>query len=412
MKIINLHIIPFLKNLLAALLLSLSFSCVERIDFETQEFEDFLVVEVLITNENKRHQVKLSRTYGVDLSIYGSNNSPEGNQEENARVYINTSNGEIYDFSETSSGLYESQEEFAAQPGRTYQLNIETSSGEIYQSEAEELLPGGEINDIMVERRYIENTEGLAITVNSGMSEDASSYYKFEYEEAYKVVSPFKYPIDLFFDFTTETFYEVWKDYEEEVCYATDSSSDIILASTQNLASNRLDNFLVEFIEIGNPKVSHRYSILIKQIAISERAYNYFKTQEELSSNNNLFSQVQPGFVYGNIQPVNTQKEVIGYFNVSEVSGKRIFFNFLDYHSIFDLRTFVATGCEVDRPILVPFPYGTYGSGLFEQLNAGEIKYFGPTEDNPRETPYQFVPGECINCRFWGDLEPPEYWVE
>jgi hypothetical protein len=237
-------------------------SCVEEIEFETGAIEDYLVVDARITDEVSKHKVTLSRTYGINDTI--------GSQpEENARVYIDEVDGNTFEFREISSGVYESLNDFQAQAGRNYILNIETASGQIYQSEAEE---------IMVERRLFENTDGVAITVNTSANTEDNAYFKYEYEESYKIVSPYRYSTNMFFNYDTRTFYEIWKDVDDQICYTTDKSTELIMASTGNLDSNNLNNFLVRFLELGNPKMSFRYSILVKQFTISERAHAYYNT--------------------------------------------------------------------------------------------------------------------------------------
>jgi hypothetical protein len=55
-----------MKNKLTYFLAMLSISlgsCIKEIDFETETFESALLVEARITNDEKNHEIKLSRTY-------------------------------------------------------------------------------------------------------------------------------------------------------------------------------------------------------------------------------------------------------------------------------------------------------------------------------------------------------------
>ena len=77
--------------------------------------------------------------------------------------------------------------------------------------------------------------------------------------------------------------------------------------------------------------IRNRYSILVKQYVQSLAAHTYYETLKEISDNGSILSQTQPGFFRGNISSVdNPREKVIGFFEVSSYSEKRIFFNFSD----------------------------------------------------------------------------------
>ena len=63
----------------------------------------------------------------------------------------------------------------------------------------------------------------------------------------------------------------------------------------------------------------------------SEEAFRYFQTLRELSGQENVLSQQQPGFLAGNIL-VNgsSSRQATGYFEVVSQTEKRIFFNYED----------------------------------------------------------------------------------
>ena len=103
-------------------------ACIEPFTAETQTFENALVVDALLTNELRRHTVKLSRTYTFE--------SEGPTAESNAQVRISDDMGSSYLFSETDSGIYTSIEIFSAVPGRSYILDITTTDGKSYISES------------------------------------------------------------------------------------------------------------------------------------------------------------------------------------------------------------------------------------------------------------------------------------
>ena len=394
----------FIRIIYCVVLCFLLNSCVEEIEFELDNFENYLVVEAGITNELKHQQVRLTRTYDLDETI-------ENNVEQNARVQIVTGNGEVFEFRESQDGIYESEIEFQAVPGVSYQLIIVTTTGEEYISSPEELLPASTIEDVEVERRVLDGEDGLVISVNTSGAATDSDYYRFEYEETYQIVSRYRYGSDLEYDAARDTIpYEVFKDYEEHICYNTSLSNELILGSTTDLSDNNLQNKLVHFIPVRDPKISFRYSILVKQYSLSQAHYNYLRTLQEMSLSNNLFSQTQPGFLNGNIESSDGQQEAIGLFTVSSVSTKRRFFDFDDYHTTADTRTYFATDCRITTVDLFN-PVAL--EALISQVVAGEVKLVGIIPSGvPGIVNYEVTTPSCVDCRYWGDLEPPEFWED
>jgi hypothetical protein len=115
-----------------------------------------------------------------------------------------------------------------------------------------------------------------------------------------------------------------------QICYGSKKSVDIIQTSTTNLQEDRV-NFPVRFISDQSYIISHRYSILVRQYVQSIEAFTFYKTLKEISSSSSVLSPKQPGFVNGNIKCVtDTESKVIGFFDVSSVSSKRMFFNYAD----------------------------------------------------------------------------------
>ncbi|MEZ0131763.1 DUF4249 family protein, partial [Flavobacterium sp. LBUM151] len=98
--------------------------------------------------------------------------------------------------------------------------------------------------------------------------------------------------------------------------------------NTIGLSEDRI-NLPIRFIDIKDPIIGERYSIIVRQYVQNLESYTFYKILKSLSTSTSLFSQVQPGFNYGNLKSANDPNEkIVGYFEVSSVSSKRIFFNF------------------------------------------------------------------------------------
>ena len=164
-------------------------SCVEEIPLETENFESILIIEATITNEFKKQEILLSRSFKFD-SI------PE--KESNAAVKVNDDTANTYIFTEAEPGVYKSQTTFAAQPNRNYSLSILTSDGREYGSTNKQLTQSTSIDNLYVERDFNENcNEGVSVYLDSYDPTGNSKYYRHEYEETYKIIAPLYSPREL-----------------------------------------------------------------------------------------------------------------------------------------------------------------------------------------------------------------------
>ncbi len=404
MKIENYKILRNSKCIIAILFIAVNLnflSCTEEIDLQTETFESALVVHASLTNQNIFQKVILSRTFAFE------DDGPP--PESNAEVTITDDSGVTYEFAESDiAGTYFSSSTFPAIVGRQYTLNITTANGRNYQSAAVTLRAGTEIGQVYTERTVnAQNIDGVSIFLDSYDASNNSKYYRFEYEETYKIVSRFS-SVQTFNINSNNQIELVFKTDEEVVCYNTVSSNNLALANTSNLGEDRLARFSVRFLDARSPKIGNRYSILVRQFVISREAYNFYETLQNFSGSESLFSQVQPGFIVGNIQSTQSSTEnVIGFFDVATVSEKRIFFNFGDIFTDGTLPQPFAGGCEVSRP---PF------LSLFSLIENNAIRYyFTASDDDPpefNEGPYYVLPQQCIDCRAFGSNIVPDFWQE
>lgn len=388
-------------KILSVLILSVLQACVEPIELETENYESALVVEATITTEPVHQEIRLTRTFRLE--------EDEPSEEVNADVLVVDDVGNEYFFEETSPGTYLSLDEFQAQRGRSYVLKITTAAGRSYESEPEQVPVSSQIGRLYAERTTFKGEDGVALLVDVESSSGSSGYYRYAFEETYKVISPFTFPYDL--QFVNGRFIEVLKTKEERVCYATNRSQDIIIANTNSQAGNALDNYLVRFIDSDNDILAYRYSILVKQYVISEDTYSFYATLKEFSGPGSLFSQNQPGFINGNLTSLEDPDEkVLGVFSVAAVDEERLFFSFEDFFSP-DESPPLSLDCNISRPEIYPPPLD---ETLGEMLATGRVKYLGSSikADKPNQGPYRVVEAECVDCTLRGTSEVPEFWIE
>lgn len=385
-------ILKYKKTLILFALTALVVSCVEEIPIEPAGFERAIVIEGTVTNEIKQHQVKLSQAFAIDTT---GPNSFSG-----ARVKV--SGNREYIFEETEPGIYISKDSFAAQPGVDYQLHV-SANGNEYTSNPTRLPEPTEVDAVQASRVDYEGNDGVAITLDQENSQEEANYYRYEFVETFKFNSPMFKSKDLILVDGLPV--EVFKTKEEYTCYRTERSQKIILANTNSLSEDNVNNLLLTFIEAEDPKIARRYSILVKQFVVSRGAYNYYKTLKELSGTDNIFSQSQPGFFAGNIENKdNPEEKIVGYFEVSSVAKKRMFFSYEDFFNPENNRSTLVSYCPVDTPSL---------SILIKQIENGTIKWYEtPFGQGPNPTIFKVVPAACVDCTVLGSNEIPDFWEE
>jgi hypothetical protein len=392
------------KLLLCLSIAAVSASCVEEIELNTKDFESILVFEANITNELKQQEVLISRTFRFE---------DEGpSKETNANVRVLSDGMPLTDFIEVEPGRYLSAEPFAAQSNTSYSLEVTTEDGRNYISTTSQLPNEAQIESISVEPSQDGfGNSGVSILVNSEGDSEGGNYYKFEYSETYKIIAPFWRSDDLVpddqigpCDFSIQP-----REREERVCYNTNESIDIILTETLSQAQDEINDFEARFIKLDNTIIAHRYSILLKQLVIPNTAYDYFQKRRELSSQDNLFSQAQPGFLEGNITSVEApdDERVIGVFYTSTVSEKRFYFNWTD---LFPNQNPPEIPCRTSAPPLTNID----GSCLLrESVEADRVRYWDPNlNQGEGEGPYIVVPRECGDCTVRGSNIIPDFWEE
>ncbi|WP_298794844.1 DUF4249 domain-containing protein [uncultured Allomuricauda sp.] len=377
--------------------------CVEPFQAEFENFESALVVEATLTNELKQQEVFLSRTFEFE--------EEEPLMESNAQVRV-VAGGNTFVFDEASAGTYVSAQAFAAQPNTAYQLLVTTQDGRSYSSDEVTLSPTTQIDGVRAERIINDDGEdGIAILVDSFDPSGSAKNYRYVYEESYRIIAPDWAPMDLIGDPAGGCgVLKIPKQRDEQVCYTTDLSNEIILTNTTDLEEDRVSNFMVRFLNRNNYIISHRYSILVKQLVHSNIAYTFYERLDEFSSSESLLSETQPGFLQGNMfSNENRNEKVLGFFDVASITEQRIFFNYEDFYPEEPLPPY-ADPCGQSAPVLI----NQGGLCVLRPIIEANVARFKDDNSIPQvgEGPFFIVPRVCGDCTVLGDTEIPEFWEE
>ena len=293
-------------------------ACIERIPLdESLSGAPLLVVDGGMTNLHEPYRVQLSYT-SPTLQAY------EGEDLTGAEVYITNEEGTRADLTEVadSEGTYQTDSTlFRGQIGQTYQLHVITPDGMSYASLPETMTEVSPIDSIYFalesRSRLIESEGetlltkwGLQFYLDGGTGASRTAYYQWTYSETYQFAAPLGGPF----------------------CYLTTfPTRDITIASTQDLTRDRVVGQPINFVDITGRKLQKRYSLLVRQTSLTERAYQFWQNVVRQQESVGSIFDPPPAPIPGNLRNVNDEREtVLGYFRVAAVAEKRIFVSRFD----------------------------------------------------------------------------------
>ena len=363
----------------------LVFSCREPYTPGIDRYENMLVIDGLITDQEGPYLVKLSRSYAFDESL--------PTPEEGALVMIMDGDGEIYEFTEGQAGVYLSHPSFRGELGHSYKLLVSTSDQLDYESEWVELRDVPEIDSIGYEWQERSTSDpnqsvyGMEIKVNTHDNSDQTRYYRWEWVETWEIITPI-----------TSSFYP-----DEARCWQTAGSGIISIGTSEHLTHDVIEDHPIYFVSTESNKLRIKYSILVNQYSLSREAYSYWKSLQDITMNTGTLFDPTPAMVTGNISNTSDPEiPVLGIFQASALKKERIFID------------------RSEIPVSQDIPSGYSSCSFFDVVDSVEIDYYSSRGFPLAEIytlagvdHYIFTNSEmCFRCTLSGSNEKPGYWPE
>ncbi len=376
-------IITHSRRIILTGLVFLMASCVEPFEPEISRYEDIIVVYGTFTDKDEDHYVNISQTTGYY--------DYDKRRLSGAVVALEDSEGNMATYQEVSDGRY-CLPEGSILPviGRSYRIVIEIPNGSRYASDFEELLNPAKIDSIYYEPENEAATEtgeklqGLQMYVDSKSTASSTRYYRWDWNETWEYYVPHSKP-----------------GYENRrTCWKTTGSSQINIADTRLLSEDFIYKHKLHFINTSTNKLIREYSTEVSQYTISQRAYNYWKQLEQTNEQSGSLFDPPPTSPAGNLESLNSDQAVLGYFQVSGVSRKRIFISRDDLPDSFSVKT----GYEHCESITV------LGLAEAEQRSGWILLY----QYTWMDTIYTSLTNhyDCYDCTTTGTTKKPDFWIE
>lgn len=251
-------------------------------DLTIPDGNEVLVVEGWITNEDKQHWVKLSRTVPFDKS---KTSSPI----KDAVVHIED-NVNSFPLSHASEGTYLSNS-FTGIEARSYRVTIELATGEMIQSQWERLNPLMPIDTIKYEFFIDQDPES---------GEDVRVYF----------------PIVISSDPIDESNFYRYKGFRNGT--VLNEPNEIILLSDQFVnGANSLPNFIPEF------RYSFSDTIKVELHSLTREGFEFMELLKSQTTSLGSSSGTSPAALNGNLTITDDNSQtVLGFFGASAVSTK------------------------------------------------------------------------------------------
>lgn len=278
---------------------------------ELQSPNRFLIVEGIINaTPDSPTLIKLSRTRNLTDSALSA-------VEPNALVAIEEENGSNYLLQENANGVYILQQ-IPINPDRKYRLRIRTSDGTEYESDFVQPLRTPPIDSISWRR----DDDEVTFFASTRDPQNQTRFYRWDFDETWEYNSEYESFIgfrngQLFFRDSTEFV---------RTCWRHASSVDVLVASSGGLTEDVINEFPLTTMVEGSEKLGQRYSMLLRQYAIDQGAYEYWQILRRNSQELGSIFDPQPSQIRGNIRCITRPGEpVLGYVSASTITEYRIF---------------------------------------------------------------------------------------
>ncbi|HNP95042.1 MAG TPA: DUF4249 domain-containing protein [Cyclobacteriaceae bacterium] len=396
MKRISNHII------LLSILLLMSM-CLTEIDLEQIDTEDLLVVDARLTSEPEKQMVILSRTKPL-------NSMDAAEPVTGATVWIESENANRLNFQESSPGHYESSNPFAAQPNTNYSLHIITSEGDEYQSDPTAMVPTPQFDSLYAEFEPAPTpTNPFAgffnFYIDSRSNPDQVKYFRWEWNSTYQleVPMPSRWLWTGGNNFVIRELGSPNDSLQVQICWSSDSAKDINIKALLD-GENEVIRQPIHRFHSDSGFLKLRYSILVKQFALTEESYRFWNMINE-SNNQGFLFDIQVGTITGNLHNVaNATETVLGYFDVVQERTVRQFYAPRDFQKDgYRVLDPFFVNCFNEEPILLPADQ----IGEFMERNqfAYSLCYFL----SPATAVFCKI--RCADCTYHdGSNKRPDFW--
>jgi hypothetical protein len=281
-------------------------------------------------------------------------------------------------------------------PGTSYKVLVWTPEGDMIESTYDILIQGPPLDSVYYVLEDVPTSDpeiylrGMQFYVDLRAEGYESRNYKWEVIETweYHAAHPFEYYYDGGFHAIDPP------DSSNIVCWSTSLVKNVFTISTKDLTQNAYPGYALQFVDGHTSRLGILYSILVKQLALTDEAYNYWEQLRIISNNQGGLYEQQPLAVKGNLANMtHPEKQVLGYFFAASESSRRLF-----YQNVEGLELDFSDFCDEE-------PLGRMGWKEFRYYDYPIYYYYND------QHALRILNKECIDCRtLGGSTTKPDFW--
>lgn len=351
---------------------------------------DILVVDGSLDTSEGSATIDLTR--GLPLSP--SDSFP---RVGNAFVAVEDAIGNVYPLAEGTAGNYQATG-IPVYADAQYRLHVVTQENDEYYSDVVTPRATPPIDSVT----WVTDDEKLTIRVNAHDDTNQSKYYRWSFVETwnYHAATVSQYKV------VGKSIVERQPNEIAFYCWRTQPSTNIIIGSTVRLSQNIVSQVPIQHIAAGSKKFQIKYSILVKQRAISEGEYNYLEQLKKTTESIGGLFDPQPGQITGNVHRARPDSPIaVGYFGAGNTVQQRIFINSAVLPRIFR-EIYPRPGCYPPDTVCVT---STAYQCILTAQDLNEAHIIGYSLDD--DAAFTLTTTPCSDCRYEGGvLTKPDFW--
>jgi hypothetical protein len=301
--------------------------CVDKVDLSLPYDELPLIIDGLVTDEDRPFTVKISRAFPVDGNYY----VPKGVVASSVVISDNLGNNDVLsqfrdDSNTVIPGSYVTNS-LKGVIGRTYQLKITLPDGTELESSPELMRASGKVDSIYFEYVTAENKgtgieeSGFNIYVNATLAPESKGRIRWIYDGTYKI-------------FTNPAAIIVGNPPAPIacsvgclccICYVSEREGVPILANSNYAGADQLAKVLIKYLPINNYTFNEKYRVEVRQLELSQEVFDFYSAIK--GQTQNASSLFQPPFfeLKGNVHFVSSSDRVVGVFSAAAVDSRHIY---------------------------------------------------------------------------------------
>jgi hypothetical protein len=357
----------------------------------------YLVVDGIINSGSDSTFIKLSRTKEFSIPIVLDH-------ETGAQVSVESDANSSYPLSEISPGTY-SAAPLNLNNSHKYRLRIKTSDNKEYLSDFVAVKNAPPVDSV----GFKAQSDGVHIYVNTHDGNNATRYYRWEFNEAWQFHSWYQ----SFWIGTGRRQQDQYRYY----CFSGDTSRSILIGSSAQLSSDVIFQAPIATVPANSEKIEAKYSILVKQYALTIDAYNFWTNLEKNNEEMGSIFDAQPSVNQTNYHCLSDPGEiVVGYLSVGSSSSKRIFITASQLLPSYQPAD--AYGCRIDTEYASKAPNYNHPPGEtapnLSDPNSGytsiEGLFYSPPLPFGAPNAITYSTTICDDCTVRGTLTAPAFW--